>query len=174
MSDQVKNGIKTPEVYRASKSAYVVFALILGGPLLFALPVFFRRPLSSWKVFVLQLTALLFSYCWLWFFRLVLSKEDIHYRTLFKGTVGLAWKEISKAETIIGYGKGGLWNALKPPFRLVLEPEPSLNKRAIVINLKVFNKRDLARLFEILDTKLDIAKRPRDAKIFTKLGLGAS
>ena len=41
-----------------------------------------------------------------------------------------------------------------PPFALVVEPYPEVMKKPLIINLRIFSRKDLAQLFDFFGGKL--------------------
>jgi hypothetical protein len=77
------------------------------------------------------------------------SGTRVSYRSLLTGTKTLRLDEIEKAEIKIATTvKSG------PVYRLILRPESFTEKKSIVINMKVFSKADLKRVFDFLGSKL--------------------
>ena len=62
--------------------------------------------------------------------------------------------EISKAEIKIATTEN-----FGPVYRLILWPESFAEKKSIVINMKVFSKTDLNRVFDFLGPKLQTERR---------------
>ncbi len=146
MNEQINNEIAIDA--RASAHLYTVFGVIIGMPLLGGLVVFIRSP-SNWQGLALMAGASVIFLTWAGRFRLMVRKDVLHYRTLFGGTRSIELADIDKAETKVrAPGASG------PMVGLILTPRPLAQVKPIVINMKVFSKQDLNRLFEVLGPRL--------------------
>jgi len=124
-----------PLVMRAARSAYWILGTMAGAP--FTLSIVASTVHRSWlRAAVICLVAMAVSFLWLGSFKLVL--DDIH--------------EVVR----MAVRAGGLRYAdrFKPPIRLVIVPRASAGERAMAVNLKVFNRREVAQLLEALDGRL--------------------
>jgi len=144
---------------RAAWSTYFFFGLI---SLPFLLPVFailhkyrgkivFAAP-SDMLVVVFFPVACLFAVIWIASFQITVSGSELSYKTLFGGKRTLTLAQISSAETELGAGK-----LFGPFYRLVIVPKG--RGKPLVINMKIFEKRDLQRLLVILGDKAVDAPR---------------
>jgi hypothetical protein len=172
MSDQLNNDSTGYETITVARSAYVVISLIFGGPLILVVPAVTRHPsFSSFEVIALQSTFLLIGLFWLRSIKIELSGQGIGYTTLFSGRRFLAWSEIKTAELKFGYRESKLSNAVRPIFRLVIEPQPSSGKPPIIINIKVLSKNDVKHLMDIVDSNVKTKNPLRGSKALKRLGI---
>ena len=98
--------------------------------------------------------ALAVSLFWVELFRISIDGGTISYRSLLGGTRKLTLNEIEKAE--ISFDVSG---RVSPVYKLILWPQPLAQKTPAVINMKVFGKADLNRLFDFLGPKLTSERR---------------
>jgi len=134
---------------RAAASTYVVFALLFGPICFFSIAVY--REYSTTILFSLVLA---FIFTWIRKFRIVVDDATLSYSSLFGGRQSVQLNEIVSARTEIGTRR-----ALDPMYRMVLELEHSAGKSPIIINMKVFRRKDIAGLVAILRDKM--AEQPR-------------
>jgi len=95
---------------------------------------------------------------WLSRFRVSMSGEVLSHRSLFGGTRSLRFTEIQSAE-INADIEFKTQERLAPLFKLILWPEPITGKKPLIINMKVFGKRDLTRVLDLLGPKLKTERR---------------
>jgi hypothetical protein len=139
---------------RASVSTYVVFGLIFGiicgSPITIAISTM-RNGQSVHNSLVIALFSLLFLLvvAWIKKFRVLIRDSMVSYTTLFGGTRELNLSDIKSARTEIGPQK-----LLGPFYRLVLEPVASSGKPPLVINMKVFSKKDLQLVIAVLADRI--------------------
>jgi len=132
--------------FGADHRTFCVFGAIGGVPLLVSLLAALKEP-SFWgavAICVLLLTALFF---WIVAFRICITEKAISYRTLFGGTKCLEFSQIKSYKM-----EKRLYSAFGPAIRLVITSKAAAGVRAIVINVKVFGKKDLKQLFETLES----------------------
>jgi len=141
------DAIGTPPSLRARScaSTYIVLGSFAGILLVCGFAAFLRTHDRNIVLVPLLATALLFS--WISAFKIEVVNDVLTYRTLFGGRRSIALSLIKTAETDIGS-----FAALGPFYRLMLYP--SDGSRPIAINMKVFSRQDLHRVFEILGPKL--------------------
>jgi hypothetical protein len=139
---------------RTCGSCYPVFTILLGSPL----ALFFIVGMHKEKMFGLPiafcLLAMALFYLWLGYHKLELLNNSITYRTLLCGTSSLGFSEMDKMGVQMGCSKYS--DRFRPTMRLVIELKPSTNKPHLVVNLKVFSKKDLIRLDHYLNSKLRV------------------
>lgn len=143
-----------PLVMRAARSAYWILGTMAGAP--FTLSIVASTVHRSWlRAAVICLVAMAVSFLWLGSFKLVLTDEVITYRTFLGGTSSIRLDDIHEVVRM-AVRAGGLRYAdrFKPPIRLVIVPRASAGERAMAVNLKVFNRREVAQLLEALDGRL--------------------
>jgi hypothetical protein len=139
---------------RAATSTYIVFALLC---LPFTLPVMkvanqglaYHRIEVPSDLFVMLVFPALIVLVFLWVsrFRILVSDSQLSYRTLFGGTRSLQLSQIVSARTEIGAGR-----SLGPFYRLIITPKDGTSP--MVINMKIFSRTDLQKLFAILHDKV--------------------
>lgn len=139
---------------RAAHSTYFVFGMI---SLPFLLPVFavLRRdwgnfslaPPSDLLAICFFPAAITFVFVWIARFRITVSDLELSYRTLLAGVRTARLSDVVSVETQVG-----IRAPFSPPFRVVIKTRTP--DRPIVINMKVFKKRDVRRLFTLLGDKV--------------------
>lgn len=134
---------------RACASTYA----ILGGIWTFMLVLVIysarRDSKDAWQMISVLGCILLFILLWVGSFRISILGDTISYNSLWGGTRSLHLSEIEKAQIKIDAAeKFGAF------YRLILWPESSALS-PIVINMKVFGKPDLNRVFDFLGPKLE-------------------
>lgn len=126
----------------AATSTYVVFAIIFGIPVLFS---FFKPGLQVRIVFGLLFCTVLLS---LSRYRIVIENGILTYRSVLQKRF-ISLDKIRSARTEIGID-----GPFSPMYRLVLKPERSSGEAPIVINMKMFEREDLTRVFDVLAPKM--------------------
>ena len=146
---------------RACAATYIVFSVIGATPLLinilFAVRAGRAKALTVGPGLQILLTAigfLLLLLIWVHAFKLQVRDGLLFYRTLFGGTRTIPLDEIASAD--IKFGPDAPFG---PFYRLTVHPSPGANRHPIVINMKVFSKKDLNTLFDILGPKLKGGRR---------------
>lgn len=147
MSMLEKNSNVKALTLRACGSAYLLFSLIGGIPLTLSLLLALKEP-SFWQPVGIFFFALVISFLWLRSVRLELTDDTIRYSTLFRRSSSLSLHEIHKAE--IKAGLGNYSDRFRPTVRLVIEPFPFVRKPPMVVNVKVFSRRDIHLLLDVL------------------------
>jgi hypothetical protein len=142
---------------RAATSTYVVFGLIVAVPCLLS-PIAMSidsmsRDKSHWVhdsvVIIFFSAVILLTFLWIRKFRILVEDSVLSYTSLFGGTRTLNLVDIEVART-----EHGPQALLGPFFRLVVQPTAFANKPPIIINMKIFSRRDLEELFVILGDKV--------------------
>jgi hypothetical protein len=141
--------LSEPLVIRACAFTYVVFGLMFGVTLVLGIASLLRGPGLLGAV-ALNLLLLILSFVWIASFKFVVTNRSISYRTLFTGTRSFALSEIEKCGLAIGDETYWERFKFKPPIRLVIQPRQATGKKPISVNLKVFSKRDVLWLIEVL------------------------
>jgi hypothetical protein len=90
---------------------------------------------------------ILLAFLWISRFEILVSDSQLSYRTLFGGTRSLQLSQIESARTEIALGR-----LLGPLYRLIITPEDGTT--VVVINMKIFSRNDLQKLFAILHSKV--------------------
>ena len=120
----------------------IFFALTL-----FGLYVAIRTPAHDWNFVYVPAGMLALVLIWLRSIRLRVANGELSYRTLF-GARRVNLSDIEKAEMrLLRTGKG--------PYRvLFIYPRTEEMQKPMRINIKVFFRTDLSRLFDLLGPKL--------------------
>lgn len=135
---------------RACASAYMV---LVGVWVLLSLSFLYSAlhgAKGTWPVVVVCACPLIYFLLWLGSFRITILESTLSYRTLFGGTLAVPLNEIEKAEIKVNAAGKGC-----PVWQLILWPMPTTQKKPIIINMKVFSKADLNRVFDVLGGKLE-------------------
>jgi hypothetical protein len=103
---------------------------------------------GAFQVVSFGVAAALVVFLWLRTFAVVLTPEDIQYRTLWSGNRRLKLSEIRDARVEHGLAHDG-WVS-RPMDRLALYPDPTSAQARIDINMKVFDLRQIQVLLEHL------------------------
>ena len=139
---------------RACASTYAIMIGIWAFLFLLVLYSALRHANSAWPLVSMLGCVLVFVLCWVGSFRITIFANSVSYRSLLGGTRTLLLDEISKAEIKIATTEN-----FGPVYRLILWPESFAEKKSIVINMKVFSKTDLNRVFDFLGPKLQTERR---------------
>jgi hypothetical protein len=93
-----------------------------------------------------------FCFAWLISFRIVITKTELIFRSLFRGNQRIKHDEIKKVRLAWKF-----WRTRKGPLRLIVEPrEDSEMKKQLDINAKVFSRA-------AIDAVLDLGARVAEA-----------
>lgn len=143
-----------PITLYAHAKVYRAFFIIWGGLAAVAVGMTFVH--SSFLEFAIVFSIVLMaSLLWLRSFKVTLSNDGISKSTMFRQPHWIAWSAIHNAEIRMGYsGSYELRDALRAPYRLVIEPHWSASSSPIVINLKLLSQEDADRLVQMLNSKL--------------------
>lgn len=158
---RIKNNSELTHL-KSSPSAYFVFIAIWGIPTVIWLLTYFINGRVDWQPIAICLIGLFGSIMWLVSFELILTTDQLIYRSLFGGTVTLLLKEIKKVEILTGCFTFS--DRLKPTTRLVIEPQTSSNKKPIIINVKIFSQNNISHFYSELDKALVSFKSVRIVK----------
>ena len=145
---------ETPERLdaRACTSSYVVLGVIFGFIFVFGIWQG-TVPGGDWKLTLLTGAAFFLTMLWVGTIRIRYSDGKLSYRTLFSGTRFVLLWDIESAETkVIGTGKG-LYRLLW----IYLRPEKA--QKPMTINIKLFSKEDVGRIFDVLGPKFKSSRR---------------
>ena len=138
---------------RACASTYVIFCGIFA--FLFAMGI--RAGIGTGRdrrITLATAAAFLLSIVWVWAFRLVIADGVISYRSLFGRTRSISLADVEKAATELN-----LRSRFRPPMQLIIYPAKATGKQPIRINMKVFSREDLGRVFDFLGPKLKSSRR---------------
>jgi hypothetical protein len=146
---------------RAAASTYVVFTAIFA---VLDIPAILtaRSDPGAFEIAVAVSTTYLFVLTWIWRFQIILTSQTLAYKSLFGGVRRLDVAEIQKIKTQIDFKR-----KLGPFYRLLIFSGRSDKEEPLVINMKVFERRDIQRLVEFLkgkaegDIRLDVVKTRR-------------
>ncbi len=151
---------------RADRTTYVVFGLISLPLCLPPLEVMYgylvyRRIAipSDLAVLILFPRFILSLFKWISGFQILVSDSEMSYRTLLGGIRTLSLSQIESVKTELGVGK-----LLGPFHRLVITPKH--NVAPIIINMKVFSRSDLEKLFALFGDR--VVGKPRYSLITKK------
>lgn len=139
---------------RACAFTYALLAGVWALLLLLWVHSALRHTPGAWNGVAAAGSTLAFVLLWIGCFRISIRRNTLSYRSLFGGTKTLGWNEIERSEIKVNTTK-----AFAPVWQLALWPEPITQKKPIVINMKVFSKADLNRVFDFLGPKLKTKRR---------------
>ena len=98
-------------------------------------------------------SAFLLSMLWAGTFRLRVADGTLSYRTLFGGTRSILLSDIEKAETqLVSAGRGQVRV-------LMIYPRPETMQKPMRVNIKVFSREDLGRVFDLLGPRFQGSRR---------------
>lgn len=140
---------------KSAVDAYVLLGACFGMPAILAALVMWLRPdvASQWlPVFAIGLLVTAFVYIWLGAFRLRVTGGEIVYRTLFSGEKRVWLSQITSATRVLEFNPWTHWG--KPRNRLEIFTGESADAPELCINLKIFRKREIALLLDLLPTKM--------------------
>lgn len=108
---------------------------------------------QEWPFVYIPSFAMILTLLWLRMFRLQYFDGQLSYRTLFSGTRTISLSDIEKAETqVISTSKGRVRV-------LIIYLRPEKMEKPIRINMKVFSRADLGRVFDLLGSKFTSSRR---------------
>jgi|SRR5579862_408722 len=139
---------------RACASTYVVVVGIWVLPLFLAVYSAVKHANGTLSMVAMLGCGLAVSLFWAWRFQISIDGSTICYRSLLGGTRKLALNEIERAEISFEVTRG-----VGPVCKLILWPQPRAQKTPAVINMKVFGKANLNRVFDFLGPKLTSERR---------------
>jgi hypothetical protein len=128
----------------AAASSYFVFTLIFGSLSIFAFLVG-RRSTHFGHAFIITISMFAIFLAWLRAFRLEVRNGVLIYRSLFNGTRSIAISDIRGADTKVGAS-----SSLGPFIQLVITPVQECAGKPIIINMKVFSRKDITKLHDLL------------------------
>lgn len=134
----------------AGKTTYIIFSSILGIPfLIFLLVILFKGPIAS-AVHVLFFLSFceLFVFFYVSRFNIKIDNERIHYRSLFSGVTYIDLSDICSVTYKVGSVKYS--ERFLPFYRLEIKG----GGKVIMINLKVFDRKDIKLLNDFLGRML--------------------
>ena len=117
--------------------------------------VLYHDPMNCevWKFMAAICTTAIATFLWLFSFKIELSDEDITYRTMWNyfRPYSLSFADIGKAVMKVGTIKYS--DRFKPTVRMELKPKRGIQKRTMIINLKIFDKKEMKYVFDFLQSK---------------------
>lgn len=139
---------------RTCASTYAVLVGIWVFPLFLAVYSAVKHANGALSMVAMLVCGLAASLFWVGQFQISIDGSTISYRSLPGGTRKLALSEIEKAEISFEVTR-----RIGPAYKLILWPQPPAQKTPTVINMKVFSKPDLNRVFDFLGPKLKSERR---------------
>ena len=137
---------------RADRSGYLAIGGIFFALTLFGLYVAIRTPAHDWNFVYVPVGMLVLVLLWLRSIRLRVAAGELSYRTLF-GTRRINLLDIEKAETSLIRTSKGAHRAL------IIYPRAEKMQKPMRVNIKVFSREDLGRLFDLLGPKFQGSRR---------------
>jgi len=137
---------------RTARSTYVLFGAMFGALLSFSLLVTWVNR-SAWPATALFATLLGSFVVWLNRFAIHVSGVGLDYRSLF-GTWSLLWSDIREAEIRVGYIGYPYTDRFRPYVRLVITVDQAGGGLERVMNLKPFNREEIARFLKLPQLRL--------------------
>lgn len=145
--------IKTDEVIciKASSSAYIVFICILGVPLIINLFAALQNEMLLVPV-VLLLGLIIFAILWVKGHRIKIYQDKVEYCSFLMPVKSLKFCEIKSLN--LEFGISRFSDVFLPPVRFVLVPKSMVNSKRIIINTKVFNRKNLVFVENFIKEKM--------------------
>lgn len=103
---------------------------------------------EQWPGVVLAVALQIFLSAWLFSFSLALIGDRLRYRSLFGGRKELDIADIKRIEVQVGEAR--YRDKFRPPIRLFVKSWQASRDSSFDINMKVFDKRDMEVLLQIL------------------------
>lgn len=140
-------------VIRAGTSTYLAFLLIWLVPsMLVLLGAAYAPPATSvWGMFFLIVLFGLGLLIWIRRFRIEYGESRICYTALFSGSNEIDTKDIESVVSEVGIHRYS--DRFLPPNRLVLNLKQGSRKKRLVINIKVFNKKNIDAFVKFLEDR---------------------
>ena len=142
---------------RAAGSAYAIAGGIFVAPLLIALAAVRHNP-SMWAAVLICGAAIIAAWLWLSRFELELTADGIRSESPLRRSRTLRFSEIGNV-TVEGVPRT-LKDKVRPAARLVIHPGPSSREAPIVINMKVFNRRDFQTFVSAVEARAPARPNP--------------
>jgi hypothetical protein len=140
-------------VLRPCFSTYMFFAGVPAIGLIFSFYAFFFIDPTGWPFGLVMFLLSLAGAGFVARFKIIIDGETLTYRSFLGLPHSLSLSEISQARVDVRFFKTDQISG-QPPFALVVEPYPEVNKKPIVINMKMFGREDLQVLFKFFGDKL--------------------
>ena len=135
---------------KACASTYAVFSVMFGLLVMLGIAVAIKSP-GTWQVAAIPGGMLVAFLLWARAFRLTIAGEVLSYRSLFGGTRSIRLADVETAETKLAPLK-------YPVTQLIVTPKAATGQPPIIINMKVFSKQDLHRVFDVLGPRLKVRR----------------
>ncbi len=123
---------------------YVIFGVIMGGPAFICIVITFIVDPSMWKIALMYSLGALFVMVWISSNRIIITEDQVTYKSLFGGRVSLSLSQIKSAKILVGVFK--YLDRLKPTVRL----EVKTGDKEVNIPLKLYDREELVPLFDLL------------------------
>lgn len=137
---------------RADRSGYLALGGICFAFMLFGFYVAIRTPAHDWNFVYLPAGMLVLVVLWLRSIRLTVANGELCSKTLFAAR-RINLTDIEKAETLLIRTGKGSYRAL------VIYPRTEKMQKPMRVNIKVFSREDLGRLFDLLGPKFQGPRR---------------
>ncbi len=128
----------------AAPSAYLIFSLIFASMAVLGL-LADRRSAGFPGASLITIAIFVAFLVWLKAFRLQVRDGVFSYRSLFTGTQSMRMSDICGVET-----KLSISDSLGPFVQLVIKASPQHGEKPIIVNLKVFSRKDINTLHDLL------------------------
>jgi hypothetical protein len=146
---------------KAAVSSYVTLGICLGMPAILSIMVIVVRPELFWEwlpMLAFGVVAVALTFLWLRTFRLQVSGGTLVYRTLFSGESRILLSDIVAVRRVLELNPWKHW--MKPRHRLEVYTATTHGTTPLLnINLKVFTRRDIQHLFNLLDRKIQVQSK---------------
>lgn len=158
MSDPIHHyGSKLNAILRPSITSYLVFGLVPMSAFVISFLAFTLGEIKDGFGFPMFLLLVSFGVVIsIARFRITIHGDMLAYRSLFHADRGLRLSEIARArvDVRIFNRTNREYFTFAPPFALVVEPYPEVKDEPLIINLRIFSRKDLAQLFDFFGGKL--------------------
>jgi hypothetical protein len=138
-------------VIRAGKATYYVFLIIWIVPLVLAIATVIRSPTtrSLWGMVCFVFVYGICLFVWVKRFKIECGEGRLRYTCLFGGCIEVSVRDVQSAAFELGIQR--YCDRFLPPIRLVLTLKPNSKIRRLVINIKVFDRKQIDSLVVFLD-----------------------
>lgn len=126
-------------------SVCLVFAIIWGVVFVIVWDALTQKGAPSWLPISMYLFVTGVTFLHLLSYKLEVLNGGIRLHTLFRGSMSLDDSEIDTMEYEVG--KKRLQDGIRPYYRLIINPSATIEKAPIIVNLKLFSRNDLAKLY---------------------------
>ncbi len=139
---------------RPCRATYIIFAVIGSIPVLVGVFAMLSTTSRIWKDVVTLTLLPVALLVWVHFHQIEIANDVLSYKSLFGGSRSVPLRAIRNAEL-----KFGMDAPFGPFYRLIVHGTEETTPRPIVVNIKLFAKDDVNRLFDALGTKLNGKRR---------------